>query len=462
MTGPRLITVEEAERQERWRANGGEAPRYTAAEGKRAKVRLTVGTAIKPVAIRWLWPGWLAAGKFIVLGGSPGTGKTTLAVLMAAIVTQGGRWPDGTYSPVGNVVIWSGEDDPADTLAPRLIASGADMSRIFFVAGVEDQGENRAFDPAKDMPALREAIAGIPNVRMIIVDPVVSAVAGDSHKNAETRRGLAPLVDLASDIDAALVGITHFSKGTSGREPVERITGSLAFGALARVVLIAAKEPEGEDGKEGRRILARAKSNIGPDEGGFAYRLEQVAMPGDSSIIASIATFGEVIEGTARDMLAVAEAEQDDGRSSALSEAEEFLLDLLLDGPLPAKQVQAAARDAGQSWATVRRAKDSLRITSRKDRETGGWMWAANTPDEVRRRQNEDAQGAQGAQGAHPEKASTFQDAHPNPQDAHPETLSTLSTLSALTDVDGTPPPENLGGVGGLGGLPPENPEIDL
>ena len=39
----------------------------------------------------------------------------------------------------------------------------------------------------------------------------------------------------------ALLGITHFSKGTGGRDPVERLTGSLAFGALARVVLIAAK-----------------------------------------------------------------------------------------------------------------------------------------------------------------------------------------------------------------------------
>ena len=440
------------DRDPRFRAANGheDGPRFTAAEPKRARVRLTAGTAIKAVAIRWLWQGWLAAGKFIVLGGSPGTGKTTLAVLMAAILTQGGRWPDGSYSPVGNVVIWSGEDDPADTLVPRLTASGADMNRVFFVTGVEDQGEDRAFDPAKDMPALREAIAAVPNVKMIIVDPIVSAVAGDSHKNAETRRGLAPLVDLAADIGAALVGITHFSKGTSGREPVERITGSLAFGALARVVLIAAKEPEGEGGKEGRRIFARAKSNIGPDEGGFAYRLEQVPMPGDNSIMASIATFGEVIEGTARDMLAAAEAEQDDGRSSALSEAEAFLLDLLLDGPLPAKQVQAAAREAGQSWRTVERAKDRLGVTSRKDRETGKWVWAANTPDEVRRRQNEDRQPENEDRQVGGAQPTENVEGRQHRQEKRGG------------DVGGTPPPENLGGVGGLGGLPSENPEFDL
>ena len=83
---------------------------------------------------------------------------------------------------------------------------------------------------------------------MIIVDPIVSAVSGDSHKNGETRRALQPLVDLASDVNAALIGITHFSKGTSGRDPLERITGSIAFGALARVVMVAAKEASEKTG----------------------------------------------------------------------------------------------------------------------------------------------------------------------------------------------------------------------
>lgn len=76
------------------------------------------------------------------------------------------------------------------------------------------------------------------------------------------RRGLQPLTDLAASMRCALLGITHFSKGTGGRDPVERLTGSLAFGALARVVLVAAKhQEEGEDGHAARLFL-RAKSNI--------------------------------------------------------------------------------------------------------------------------------------------------------------------------------------------------------
>ena len=296
---------------------------------------------------------------------------------MAAVISRGGTWPDGKYAPEGNVIIWSGEDDPADTLLPRLLAAGADPARVFFVTGLKEGGEERPFDPAKDMAVLRETVAGIPNVKLIVCDPIVSAVAGDSHKNAETRRALAPLVDLAAGRGAALVGITHFSKGTAGREPVERITGSLAFGALARVVMVAAKEPEAEDGSPGRRIFARAKSNIGPDDGGFAYKLDQVPMPGDDRITASVVIFGERIEGSARDMLAAAEGSPEDGpMGSAKADAEAFLLDLILDGPTPTKKVKAAAAEAGLAWATVRRAKDHLKVVSRKDGMDGGWIWS--------------------------------------------------------------------------------------
>lgn len=78
------------------------------------RVNLVRGSDIKPEPISWLWNGWLAAGKMHILGGAPGTGKTTIALSLAATVTTGGRWPDGSQSSIGNVVIWSGEDDPKD------------------------------------------------------------------------------------------------------------------------------------------------------------------------------------------------------------------------------------------------------------------------------------------------------------------------------------------------------------
>ena len=200
------------------------------------------GDTIRPQPISWLWPGWLAKGKLHILGGAPGTGKTTITLSLAAIVTRGGTWPDGSQCLTpGRVVIWSGEDDPADTLVPRLMAAGADLSLVDFVGDVQQDGRARSFDPARDIEPLRDAIKRSGGASLLNVDPVVSAVAGDSHKNSETRRALQPLVDVAGELGAALIGVTHFSKGTSGREPLERITGSLAFGALARIVMVTAK-----------------------------------------------------------------------------------------------------------------------------------------------------------------------------------------------------------------------------
>lgn len=330
--------------------------------GYTSEITMLRGCDLKPEAVRWLWPGWLAEGKLHILGGAPGTGKTTLALAMAATVTTGGLWPDGTRAPLGNVVVWSGEDDPGDTLLPRLMLSGADVKRVYFVGDVLDAEGKRAFDPAKDMRPLADALDSIGDVRLLIVDPIVSAVAGDSHKNAEVRRALAPLVDLAGRMGCALLGITHFSKGTAGRDPTERITGSLAFGALARLVMVAAKHQD-QDDDEARRVLLRAKSNIGRDDGGFAYELKQGELTDHPGVFASHAIFGAAIEGAARDILAEADATGDEG-GDAISNVAQWLNDLLRDegGQLDRRDVMKAAQAMGFKERTVHRAREKLGV----------------------------------------------------------------------------------------------------
>ncbi|MCP5972852.1 hypothetical protein NL361_28845, partial [Klebsiella pneumoniae] len=79
----------------------------------------------------------------------------------------------------------------------------------------------------------------------------------------------------------------------------------LAFGALARVVMVAARLPN-EDGDV--RALLRAKSNIGPDDGGYRYVLRHDEIEAHRGIIASRIEWGAPIEGNARDVLGEAEA----------------------------------------------------------------------------------------------------------------------------------------------------------
>ena len=297
-----------------------------------------------------------------MLGGAPGTGKTTLAIAIAAILSNGGSWSDGTTAEAGNVLIWSGEDDPANTLIPRLILSGGNRGRVYFVGNTNGIGGEMPFDPATDMQRLTEAADKIGNVRLLIVDPIVSAVAGNSHNNAETRRSLQPLVDLGAALNCAVLGITHFTKGTGGSDPVERVTGSIAFAALARVVLVAAKKREPEDG-EATRMLARAKSNIGQDDGGFSYDLHQAELPAHRGVIASYVAWGDEIAGSAREMLATAEM-ADDGEGGALSDTSEWLKEILTEegGQLDKQRIMALAKGAGFSERTIQRARGRLGI----------------------------------------------------------------------------------------------------
>ena len=325
---------------------------------KTPTVELAAASGIKPVAVDWLWDGWLATGKLELLAGQPGTGKTTLALALAAITSGGGVWPSGARAKAGNVVIWSGEDDPADTLVPRLIAAGADLARIHFVKGVEDGGK-RSFDPAKDMAGLREAIKRKGGAKLVIIDPIAMVAVKDLHRNAETRRDLQPIADLCQATGIAALGIHHLAKGTIGREPQERLVGSIAFAAVARVVMIATKMPPRDGERNERRVLMRAKSNIGPDDGGYVYALEQVELDDHPNIFASRAVWGEAVEGTARELLAEAESKSE---RSPREDAKEFLLSFLSEGPVPAKEVQVAARREGISARTLRRAKEELHI----------------------------------------------------------------------------------------------------
>ncbi len=313
-------------------------------------VTLIDGASITPEAVQWLWEGFLARGKLHVLAGAP-----------------------GTHCESGNVLIWSAEDDIADTLVPRLIAMGADMGRIQFVGDRSTMDGRAPFDPSRDMPMLMRAIAVTGEIKLLIVDPIVSAVAGDSHKNAEVRRGLQPLVDAGQKLGAAVLGISHFSKGTAGRDVTERVTGSLAFGALARVVLAAAKRSE-DDG--GGRILARAKSNIGPDGGGFAYDLAPGTIAARPDIAVHVLQWGAAIEGSARELLASADDTGDSEERTAFDDAKGFLQGLLADGAIRAKQVYAEGRDAGYSERTIRRAQKALGIEAAKDGLKGPWSWS--------------------------------------------------------------------------------------
>ena len=253
-------------------------------------VRMMRGSDLEPRAVDWLWKYWLPRGAISILAGTPGTGKTSLALALAAVVSTGSEWPDGSVClRPGQVVIWSGEDDIQATLLPRLIGMKADLSRIHFVTTIQEQGRLREFDPALDMRQLMFKICEVGEVDLVVLDPLISVVAGDTNKAVDVRDSLQDLIILANS-GLSIVGITHFSKGSKASSPLDRVLGSQAFSAVARVVLVTVKQPD-NDG----RLLLRAKSNLGPDGNGFSYRVQPKLI--ESDIESSVIVWGERVDG---------------------------------------------------------------------------------------------------------------------------------------------------------------------
>ena len=107
------------------------------------------------------------------------------------------------------------------------------------------------------------------------------------------------------------------------------------------------------------------------DDGGVAYSIEAVTL--DGGIETTHAVWDGTIEGTARQILDSVEYEEDAGGEQ--QDAEQFLRDLLADGPVPTKQIKADASGAGYSWRTIERAKRDLGIEAIKAGMKVGWEW---------------------------------------------------------------------------------------
>jgi putative DNA primase/helicase len=255
---------------------------------------------------------------------------------------------------------------------------GADVSKIHLVkTTVGADGQRLPFNPSRDIPLLKQKIVANGGVALFIVDPITSAVAGDMHKANEVRLGLQAVVDLASECNCAVIGITHFAKGTTGRNPAERVIGSVAFGAFARVVLVAAKDEETE-----RRVFVKAKSNISNDTGGFYYAIQP--RPLHNNITATCSDWGGAIEGSSREILATVEhqdSKETDTRTQA-DDANTFLIEELKNGPRYARELMEMAHNQlGISERTLQRARKKLNIQINNEGPNKGWRWSLPLPN---------------------------------------------------------------------------------
>jgi putative DNA primase/helicase len=321
---------------------------------------------ITPEPLHWLWPGRIPLGKLSLFAGDPGLGKSLITLDIAARVTCGREWPDGTANTQpGSVIILSAEDGPGDTIRPRLEAAGADLSKAHVLVAVRRSKPNgdttlEHFSLETDLLALQDAVASLNDVRLIVIDPISAYLGGtDSHVNAKVRSLLAPLAELSRSLRVAAVAVDHLSK--SNRPALYRPNGSIAFTAAARAVWLFAKNPDDPS----QRLMLPGKMNLAPDQEGLSYTLREERQ----GVV--VVMWGQAVRFSAD---AVLQPEAVEEKSERL-EAMDWLRERLSEGPVSQREIKGDSKAAGLAWRTVRRAKDSLGITSEKEGLRGGWRW---------------------------------------------------------------------------------------
>jgi len=252
--------------------------------------------------------------------------------------------PDGSpgCEPAG-VVILSAEDGAADTIRPRLEAAGADLGRVHIIDVVRDGDEERLPEIPGDLGLLEQLVSDT-GAKLVVVDPIVAYLDGntDAHKDQKVRRALAPLAKLTERHGATVIAIRHLTKGDDKRA-MYRGGGSIAFIGAARVGLLAAPDPDDENGD--RRVLAVVKSNLAEMPDSIAYTLGS-----DHELDCGVIEWQGTSPHSADDLL---RSPQSDEERSALDEATDFLLAELADGATLATDIKAkAGRDSYQEKTT--------------------------------------------------------------------------------------------------------------
>jgi hypothetical protein len=331
----------------------------TADDGRR--LRLTPASTIRPQPVRWLWEDRIPLGALTLIGGREGIGKSTYAYDLAADITQG-KVPGVFKGRPKSVLVCATEDSWEHTIVPRLIAAGADLSRVYRVDVRVDDTVPGSLSLPLDIPRLRQAVRDH-DAAVILLDPLMSRLdaALDTHKDAEVRRALEPIGQLADQSRCAVIGLIHVNKSTS-TDPLTTLMGSRAFTAVARAVIFIMKDPDSEH----HRLLGQPKNNLGRSD------LPTLKFVIDNTL-ATKTDEGELIwcgklrwdgesDLTISDALEAATT-GDDG--SAVSDAAAWLVDYLEQqgGGASAKDVKAAARDAGHAERTLHRARKKKKIT---------------------------------------------------------------------------------------------------
>jgi hypothetical protein len=335
--------------------------------GKRKPVALeaVAGSLTAIRRTRWAWRAWAPLGSFLVVAGEPAAGKGIWTCYLLANLTRGTAPGDLEGQPA-NVMWVAFEDSWPETILPRMAASGADLGRVYHLR-VTSPGEY--LDLMRDQVELTRLVVEH-ELRVVCFEAIVDHLQGvDDHKNAEVRRALTPVVELAREHAALMIGTTHLTKQATGTYR-HRVAGSGGYLAVARGGLLVHRHPDDPE----LRVLAMGKGNLGrvPDSIVFGIEGVDIANPDDPDETANVGVLvNPYVDGslTAEEVLAGPRPDQ----GSKVDEVVEFLHGFLADGPRRSTDVLKAAADRKLGEQTLRKHRD--RAGAETYQEARAWWW---------------------------------------------------------------------------------------
>ncbi len=325
----------------------------------------------KPVL--WLWPERIPKQKLTIFSGPPDCGKTTVLIDVISRFSTGREFPDGAINSIepGKVLMLIAEDDPADTIKPRLMAADADISKVSYLRAVQIQQmakkRERALALDEDLALLESELTRNSEIGLVTIDPISSYLGrADLNKEQELRRVLVPIKDLAERTGVTIVGLGHFNK-RADVSALGRVSGAVAMSGVPRAVWTFGKSPSEDD----VFLMQRGKLNVAGRKTGLRYRF------GVKILETGPATFIEWLGEETRTADEILDLERNpEGKRQ--DKAARFLADYLSSGAKSSTEIIAEGAKRGISRGALFEAKKQLGISA--ERIDGRWWWT-NDPE---------------------------------------------------------------------------------
>jgi hypothetical protein len=311
--------------------------------------------------VEWLWHHRLAAGTLAMLSGEPGSGKTWVALAIAAALTRGLDPFTGETLKPATVLYASAEHSPSQVIHPRFAGLHGDAARLVILRRAVSATSMSSPDSA--LRDLEHALQKT-HPHFVILDPWDGLWEADPDHASQTRPLIDRLARLAELHRCCILLIRHLTKPTAGR-PAHRGRASMDCSAALRTEFLVGSSPDAPT----QTAFLHVKSNLGPLASPLDYRIGEAGnfyWTGLSNL-------------TPEDLL----APRPTGAGLPKRRfAAQWLRDYLQPGSQTQGSIEVAAERDGVCIRTLRRAKFDIDVRSSKDGKSGAWSWTLPPTDD--------------------------------------------------------------------------------